>query len=149
MNEIEVKLKLLEEILHKKKILLNQIYNITENQEQVYKQIKSNDITDILNGLIEEKQKIIDELKSIDNIFLSTFESFKGTLNENRKTYMEKILILQNSIKEISDIDIKIRVKEERNRRNMQLISKQEPIKTIKASKNYILSQYLKNTKKE
>lgn len=150
MSEIEVKLDILESSINKKIEILNQIYNITENQELFVKNLSGEEREEYLKSASEEKQKLIDEILKIDTVFISTFESFNGMLNENRKLYRERILMLQEKIKAVMDIDVKIRVKEERNR---QLFIPNNTInapvvKGLKANKSYILEQYAKNTTK-
>lgn len=150
MNEIEVKLDILESSINKKIEILNQIYNITENQELFVKSLSGQEREDYLKSAAEEKQKLIDEILRIDTVFISTFESFNGMLNENRKLYRDRILMIQDKIKEVMDIDVKIRVKEERNR---QLFIPNNNINTpvvkgLKANRSYIIEQYAKNTTK-
>ena len=98
---------------------------------------------------IKEKQNIIDELMKIDEAFLSTFKTFNGELNENRDIYAAEIEKMKKKIKEVTDIDVRIRVREERNRRIFTEVrlENQNRIKGLKASKDYILKQYEKNSK--
>ncbi len=150
MNEIEVKLDILERSVDKKIKLLNQIYNITENQQLFVKTLEGEQRQEYLSSAAEEKQKLIDEILKIDTVFISTFESFNGMLNKNRKLYRERILKLQEKIRLVVDIDVKIRVKEERNRQIFapSVLNGLSPnIKALKANKSYILEQYEKNSK--
>lgn len=151
MNEIEVKLDILESSINKKIEILNQIYNITENQELFFRTLSGDEREEYLSSATEEKQKLIDEILRIDTVFISTFESFNGMLNENRNQYRERILGIQEKIKEVMDIDIKIRAKESRNKQ--LFIPKRDisgpVIKALKASKGYVIEQYAKNTMKK
>lgn len=150
MNEIDIKLDILENSVKKKERLLNQILNITENQEMFISTLKGREKDAYLKSAAEEKQKLIDEVLRIDTVFISTFESFNGMLNENRQQYKQRILKLQEDIKTVVDLDIKIRAKEERNRQLFipRQVSSSKDFKAIKANKGYVLEQYAKNSKK-
>lgn len=150
MLEIETKLNILNDALDKKAVILEQIYNITENEEMFFKTLKGNELNEYISQAIKEKQNLIDKLNNIDSAFISVFESFKGSLNLNRQKYRESIISIQEKIKDIIDIDVKIRIKEERNKafyaQPINMAGKK--INSLKTSKSYILEQYLKNNKK-
>lgn len=150
MNDISIKLSMACEALEKKENLLNQILNITKSQETVFYSPESEEKDLFIKEAVKEKQKIIDQVIQIDNIFIKIFDEFNGELNKNNDIYKDKILYLQSKIKEIMDIDIKIRVIEEKNRRIMQQFKKENKanIKTLKVSKKYLIDQYSKNSKK-
>jgi len=149
MDNINTKLNILNDILDKKREILECIYNITENQEQICKISKNAESKNMLNDITYEKQNMIDKIIEIDKIFISIFDSFKDELNKNRYIYMDKILILQNKIRAVADIDIKIRVKEQRNKNLFSINTYNKKIKTLKASKDYIIKKYAENTKKK
>ena len=153
MDEIAVKIDILHKALDRKKGILTQIINITENQQMFFETLKGEELKYYMNVSIEEKQKLIDELNDIDTAFTGIFESFKGKLNENKQKYRNEIISMQDKIQELIELDIKIRAKEEHSRRttenmlNRQLVETPK-IKGLKASKNYIMDQYEKNSEK-
>ena len=149
MSNLDIKIKILTDNLDRKKELLKQIEAITEKQEMFFTKLKGEDRNYMIGEAVKEKQKIIDELMKIDEVFLSTFESFKGELNENRDIYAIEIERMKKKIKEVTDIDVRIRVREERNRRIFSEVrlENQPKIKGLKASRDYILKQYEKNSK--
>ena len=105
-----------------------------------------------VNLSISEKQKFIDELFSIDSMFLSIFESFKGSLNENKKIFESELKEIQSKIQQITDIDFKIRLQEEKNSHisniiNNNIINNTDKVKTLKVSKNDMLKKYTDNNK--
>lgn len=147
MNDLSAKLMLLNDALDKKIELLNQILNITQNQEMFFNTLSGDERDYMLKEARNEKQNIINELVEIDDMFISMFESFGGKLNQNQFEYKNEIASLQNKIRKITDIDVSIRVKEERNRRLMDAGAiNVKPIKALKASKSYMLNQYNKNS---
>lgn len=149
MSDIKVKIDILNDALDKKEKLLVSIYNITENQELFYKLEDENQKNKLIKESSREKQIIIDEVISIDNIFINIVEEIKEELKYEKDLYQEKLNIMTEKIKKVTDLDIKIRVKEERNRRIFEFDKiKNSQIKTLKTSKSYIIKQYEKNNRK-
>lgn len=149
MSDIKVKIDILNDALDKKEKLLVSIYNITENQELFYKLEDEKQKDKLIKESSREKQIIIDEVISIDNIFINIVEEIKEELKYEKDLYQEKLNIMTEKIKKVTDLDIKIRVKEERNRRIFEFDKiKNSQIKTLKTSKSYIIKQYEKNNRK-
>lgn len=149
MDNIEIKLKLLIDAASKKAKLLEQIYNITYNQETLcLSDISEAEKAVLIKEAVDEKQKIIDKIAGIDNAFISSFESFGGQLNKNKDKYKDELLALQDMIREVTDIDVKIRVMEERNRRRFSSTLSTPKISGLKASREYMIKQYKKNVEK-
>ena len=148
ITDISFKMRFLMDVLNKKSELLKQIYNITENQELFERTMTGEDRDTLLREAVNEKQKIIEEVIAADNTFMKVFGEFKGELNRNQDRFRTEIKQMQNKIREVSDIDFKIRAKENRAKQGVQVrpsvLSKK--IKTLKSSKNYILDKYRKNT---
>ena len=165
LEEIYNKINNLNYLLDRKIEILNIILNITKSQHIVFKEDRNVDsfieIVISAPGIatldleqfsisLEEKQGLIDELINIDEMFLSIFEGFKGALNQNKNIFKEDLKKIQNKIQQISDIDLKIRLQEEKNKQliNNNVNFNQEKIKTLKVSKNEMLKKYMNNTKK-
>ena len=153
LEEIYNKINNLTYLLDRKIELLSLILNITKNQKLVFENNKKQDTLPFLDISIEEKQKLIDELVSIDDMFLSIFESFKGNLNKHKDIFKEDIKTLKHKIQEITELDFKIRIQEEKNK-NLQNINIKnnlmnvEKVKTLKVSKDNMLKKYKNNTNK-
>ena len=149
MPEIETKLKILIDILsHKKRVLL-QILNITENQKCVLENADSNnDISTFLDELNVQKQTLIDEIIKNDNMFQNTFDSLGQNFENYASCYFELIMKLQEHIKEVCDIDIKIRIIEEKNTSLFDKPRKSKKIDIPKAPVSYVLEKYKQNNKK-
>ena len=151
LEEIYNKINNLTYLLDRKIEILSLVLNITTNQKTLFSK-KDNDTKSFLNISIEEKQKLIDELISIDNMFISIFESFNGKLNEYKNIFKEDIENIKKKIEQIIDIDLKIRLEEEKNKNiessNINNIkNNMEKIKTLKVSKNDMLKKYMNNNK--
>ncbi len=151
MDDLKFKINFLLDLLTKKEELLTQIYNITENQELFEKTLTSSDKDLLLGEAVKEKQKIIEEVITADNTFMKIFGEFKGELNRRQEEFRPEIKKMQEKIRAVSSIDLKIRAKEQRAKQGIQVQNPvlSQKIKTLKSSKNYILSKYKENTKKE
>lgn len=149
LSNINKTLKYLDNLLNQKLEILNQILNITKNQKMFLTQLDDeNNLNSYLSQSLKEKQNLINNLKIIDENFVKNFESFGGELNKNKDFFNQDIKNMQNKIQLITDLDIKIRIEEEKNKPLFQNIGKNKQIKTLKANKNYILQKYSENTKK-
>ena len=134
-------LRVLSSILAKKKEALIKIADITETQLQQR--------SDKTIPMAEEKQWQIDIVLECDSIFQSMFSDIQGELENIPQEFKPDVLELQNAIREVMDLDIKIRTQEEKIkqlRANSGIHFK--PIDIPKASKEYILNQYKQNSKK-
>lgn len=149
LEEIYNKINNLNYLLDRKIEILSIILNITKSQGIVFKEQEG--IDSFINMSINEKQSLINELISIDEMFLNIFESFKGALNQNKNMFKEDIRQIQNKIQKIADIDINIRLQEEKNKQlvnNNIALSSKNKVKTLKMSKEEMLKKYINNTKK-
>lgn len=149
LEEIYNKINNLNYLLDRKIEILSIILNVTKSQGIVFKEQEG--IDSFINMSINEKQALINELISIDEMFLNIFESFKGALNQNKNIFKEDIRQIQNKIQKIADMDINIRLQEEKNKQlvnNNIALSSKNKVKTLKMSKEEILKKYINNTKK-
>lgn len=148
LEEIYNKINNLNYLLDRKIEILNIILNVTKSQNIIFKEDK--DVDSFINMSIDEKQGLINELMNIDYMFLSIFESFKGALNKNKNMFKEEVIQIKNKIQQVADIDLKIRLQEEKNKQlingNIALAS-QNKTKTLKVSKEEMLKKYMNNKK--
>ena len=147
MTERNLELNLLADVLFKKKEALQYILNITENQEMVLKQPKSQEITDLFNEMSAEKQRQIDTVLQSDVVFQDIFARLKNTFDDVAENNKEQVRILQDLIKEVTDIDVAIRVKEERNKTLFNQNHTTSKPDTTNTNKRYLLEQYAKHKK--
>lgn len=146
LEEIYNKINNLFCLLDRKEELLTQVLNITKNQNIVFEN-NDNDAKSFLDISVKEKQKLINELLQIDEIFINIFESFNGDLNQNKQMFKDDILNLKYKIQQISEIDFKIRLQEEKNK-NITTYNKSNQlpkIKTLKMSTQQMLKKYNDN----
>lgn len=155
LEEIYNKINNLNYLLDRKLQLLGLILDITKSQKNFFDKDENNEINSFINLSVEEKQKLIDELVSIDNMFLTIFESFKGGLNQNKKIFEKELKQLQQKIQQIADTDLKIRLQEEKNKQTLNNVNNInnnintiDKVKTLKLSKSDLLKKYNDNNNK-
>lgn len=152
LEEIYNKINNLNALLDRKIEILEILLDLTNYQRGFFEQFEGDEMDKFVNLSISEKQKFIDELVSIDTMFLNIFESFKGSLNENKKIFESELKEIQTKIQQITDIDFKIRLQEEKNSQisnivNNNIINNTDKVKTLKVSKNDMLKKYTDNNK--
>ena len=116
MDTIEVELKVLIECLKKKEKALSQIADITENQGFVLASGLSHDeIYSFFMQMNAEKQDSIQRVKQCDEVFENVFQKVGPVLDENPTLFTEQVRALQDLIRVVMDLDIRIRVGEDEN----------------------------------
>jgi hypothetical protein len=151
MDGIRIKLNILCDILSEKKSVLQHIRGICENEQYIYQQPYTPEKMIMINGLSVEKQSLVDKVIWNDEVFQKSFDSIKDDFEEQSGQYKDEIRRLQDFIKEVMALDIKIRNIENENKRWIaQERNIGEPLKkqTTLAAKDYILKQYEKNNRK-
>ena len=116
MNDFEVKLTILADILEKKRSALLSILAICENQESLYDTPATNERRDFLIEMGKEKQARIDLVLECDQMFQQIFDGFGDAFEEKGQNFPEKVRTLQDAIKDLLEIDVKIRAQEEKTK---------------------------------
>ncbi|MDR1688110.1 MAG: hypothetical protein LBS21_05805 [Clostridiales bacterium] len=147
MDNFETQLKLLFEILVKKKQALTQILTISENQETILvSKMEPDEISSFFVAMNDEKQGLIDEVIKTDDLFQSIFDGVKAVFEEKAKEFKPRVSALQDEIKALIEMDTKIRLQEEKNKSQLARLNRTtRKIDLSQAAKDYVLKQYEKN----
>jgi len=147
MDEFQVRLRVLHEMLNKKKAALSQIEAITENQENILlsRHAAEEEGAIFFNGLNAEKQKLIDLVLEADALFQNLFDEIKDEFDRRASEFKDEIQSLKDGIKEIVGLDSKIRVREEKNKMLLEKTKPKNKIASGAVNKAYVLKQYEKN----
>ena len=147
MDNFQIQLRILVEMLGKKKSALMQILAITENQENIL--LSPHAATEegamFFTGLNDEKQRLIGLVLESDKLFQNLFDEIKDEFEIRAKDFTEDTQVLKDNIKEIVDLDLKIRIREEKNRMLIEKTKPKEKKPADAISKAYLLKQYEKN----
>jgi len=151
MDDFAVHLRLLFDILVKKKQALTQILTISENQETVLlSKMQPEEISAFFIAMNGEKQSLIESVINSDNLFQDIFGQIKDVFDEKAAEYKEDIANLQAEIKLLIEMDTRIRLQEEKNKSHLARMNKNaKKIDLSQAAKDYVIKQYGKNANKE
>lgn len=148
MDIFETKIKILIDISKDKNKILEAIYNITENQETfLISNYSAENFKMFFSEMSEEKQKYIDEILEIDNLFQKIFGELDDTFEEQAPKYKELVKCLQKKIKTATELDIKIRAVEQKNRDIIKQIYNKPQLLPSDITKKTMIDKYKKNNK--
>lgn len=107
-------LQVLEESLQKKMEVLQQIEENNLWQEQI---LKSESVVEVdFEKTIEEKSRLIEELKKLDEGFENLYSHIKEQLLEGKERYKHQIAALQKLIVQVTEKGVSIQAQEARNK---------------------------------
>lgn len=109
-------LDMLIESLQKKKQLLDDISGLCDKQSELVKQEELD--ADLFDQLFDQKGDMIAQLDLLDNGFDSVFDRVKQELAtpEQKAVYANEIRMLQDLIRQVTDLSMRIQTSEERNK---------------------------------
>ncbi|MBE5935014.1 MAG: flagellar protein FliT [Lachnospiraceae bacterium] len=144
MNETKNYIDILVDSLEKKYNTLVKIEEIEKKQEDVLlgKKVSATEF----NDLFDEKGKYIEKLEELDLGFEKLYERVKEELGDNKDTYKEEILAMQDLIRKISDLTVSLQARQNRNKEKYMAFfsNKKQEIKQFKMSSKTV-SNYYKN----
>ena len=111
---MESQLSILQESLAAKRQVLLEIQEYNRKQEAVF-MAEEVDMS-LFDEAIEEKERLIQKLMQLDDGFEVIYQKLSRELEDNRKKYAGQIQILQQQIKEITDLGVSIQAQEARNK---------------------------------
>ncbi len=118
MKDFKLKLSIIIDILKEKSDKLQTLAIITENQGVVLEsREKTRESVEMLSQLISEKQKLIDEVLTYDEVFLKNYEEIKGNFDDEqiRREHRDEILAVQELIVGINEKNEKVIMLERAN----------------------------------
>ena len=111
---MESQLSILQESLLAKRQVLLKIQEYNKKQEAVF-MAEEVDMS-LFDEALEEKECLIQKLTQLDDGFENMYEKLSRELQDNRENYAGQIQILQQQIREITDLGISIQAQEARNK---------------------------------
>lgn len=137
-------LQMLNESLHKKLSIMNQIYELTKQQDLCFQD--ENKVIEEMEQCVTEKEPLLLQLAKLDEGFDLVYDKIKSYVQGNTKEYSVEIKNLQQSILDITSLSVKIQTLEQGNKRKFELYlsSKKKEIKQFKVN-NRTASNYYKS----
>ncbi|MCL2578353.1 MAG: hypothetical protein FWE27_09985 [Defluviitaleaceae bacterium] len=115
-NEMQSHLKIMLEGLKRKANALTEILSISENQRTVIEsELPLEGVREMIFGMNEEKQASIQIVKDCDDMFEKMLKEIGKELEAQQDNYKPQVQVLQEHIKKVMSLDVKIRVTEEEN----------------------------------
>lgn len=122
-------LQIMTESLEKKLEILDQIYEV--NKRQLAASTKRPFDADAYDAIMDEKGGLMDELNRLDDGFTSTYELVREEVQGSPAQYREKVLHMQELVRQAVDKGVSIEAQEQRNKASMEaaLTSKRQEIR--------------------
>lgn len=127
-------LQILIESLEKKIIVLDQIIDMDKRQAEISAHRPMD--MEAYDEVVEEKDKLVDEINRLDDGFSSTYELIGDEVKNHPQQYREQVLKLQELIRDAVDRGVTIEAQEKRNRAALENVfrMKRQEIKKLKTS---------------
>ena len=130
--------------LDKKLQVLDRIIEMNTTQ----KRLLEDDMASIedFDKTVEEKAKLIEQLDQLDSGFDKLFSRVKEVLQENKGEYADKIRMMQDGIRRITDKSVEIQAQEARNKTLMirKFAYVKDAAKSVRTNSK-VATQYYKN----
>ena len=109
----------LEDSLKKKVDILRQLQLLCQEQSDILDD--DNMAAEIFEENVEKKGVLISKLEGLDQGFEQLYARVKEEITSNREQYKERILHMQELIRDITDRSVQIQVMESRNKDKAQI----------------------------
>lgn len=110
-------LRVLEDSLSQKVLVLDEILALDEEQEKLLKQEKLD--LEAFDKLADRKGELAEKLKRLDDGFETLYGRIKNQLQDNKDAYRTQIAAMQKLIAEITEKTVSIQTKEKRGKEQL------------------------------
>ena len=130
------------ESLSKKINILEQLLSYTKEQEALLEEEEWS--MEEFQQLLDKKGELIDVLNIMDEGFEQVYERMEEEINGNKEKYTTEILLMQQRIKMITDLSIKLQELEYKNKEKIEaeFSKKRNEIKNFRQSKDSVNKYY-------
>lgn len=145
MDDMNVYVSILHDSLRKKLEIITEILYATRQQKKLLSIEKITDLdTEEFDRIVDDKQKLIEEMTELDKGFDSVFKKVGIYLSQNKYAYQSQILEMQNLIRSITDVSVELQSLEQQNKNffNKFLREKRHEISSFKTSNKVAVSYY-------
>ena len=128
--------------LNRKNHILEEIIKLTMLQERYLNEPDMD--MDFFDDTLEKKAELIRGLDELDDGFEAIYKRVSEELKTKKENYKDKILKLQELIKEVTDKGIRLEALEQQNKRKIETYfsSKKQEIKEFKKSNESVANYY-------
>ena len=134
-------INILIDTLKKKESVLKKLADATDRQTVL---LDGEFDFEAFDGIVEEKEKLLEELEKYDEGFVSLYEKVRDELRDNTAAYAEQVKITQELVRKQTELSTGLQAAEERNRSKLTLyLSKgHQKVKEFKASSKTAAAYY-------
>lgn len=135
-------LMIMVESLSKKINILEKLLEYTKEQERLLEEEEFS--MEEFSGLLDKKGELIDVLNTMDQGFEQVYERMEEEIKGKKEEHAHEILLMQQRIKTITDLSIKLQELEYKNKEKIevQFSKKRNEIKTFRQSKDNVNKYY-------
>lgn len=142
MGDVTTNLQILLDALKKKEKDLNELLELTKEQEKLLKEEEFN--FQGFENIMRNKQFRIDDIIKIDQGFQPTYERIRSRLQQNPQLYQEAVRELQEHIRIVGELGIEVQVLETKNQTAFMNLSSRmkQDVKGFRTSKKAVTNYY-------
>lgn len=135
-------LRIMIESLSKKIEILETLLEYTKQQEVLLGEEEFS--MEKFGELVDKKGELIDTLNTMDQGFEQVYERLEEEIKGNKETYRHEILLMQQRIKEITDLSIQLQELEYKNKEKAetQFAKTKNEIRSFRQSKENVNKYY-------
>ncbi len=133
--DLGVYLRVMQDILARKKKVLTDIYEATKEQEDALRTEEPDEKK--FNAAMDKKAKLIDQLNEMDDGFQKIYNRISLDIKEKGAEHADVVRTLQALIQELTDLSVSVSALEKKNRETLD--KKVEEVK--KGKKNFKVSR--------
>lgn len=113
-RELSVYVAALQDSLKNKYEILQKIYEATKRQQESFSEEEWE--VDEFEKAMEQKEKLLERMQELDNGFNSVYTKISDELHREKQTYKPQILEMQNMLRTMTDLGVKIQALEQKNK---------------------------------
>ena len=135
-------ISILNDTLKKKEEVLRNLATATDAQSVLLDQPELD--IDKFNNLVDEKEKLLQKLESLDEGFLGLYEKVRDALAEDAAAYADQVKVTQQLVKTQTELSTALQAAEERNKAKMtvHLARGHQKIKEFRVSSQTAAAYY-------
>lgn len=143
-DQERVYVDVLQESLERKLKIMHNLMSLTKDQEEILTSEKPD--MEALDATFDMKEMYISQILEIDEGFQGVYDKVAVEVSQNRYQHRPKIEKMQQLIKEITALGMRVQALEEQNRQHFEqfLAQEKKEIKSFKVS-NKTAASYYKN----
>lgn len=113
-QKLGVYVSALQESLANKYEMLQKVYDATKRQQEAASGEEFD--ADTFDSIVEEKEKYIRRIQELDAGFNSVYTKISDELSREKQQYKPQILEMQNMLRTMTDLGVKIQALEQKNK---------------------------------